>query len=351
LWQAEPHVLDTSIPQGSIVRATWKALLHPRRLLPALLVCAALVVAQYRWSFDKRGVLVGALMCLSFIVVAPVSYRVLFPDGLEFSHGAVRLLLYALVGAGTILSVGAGVPKLTHLGTTFLTERTSLLVITALFLVGGWGLGRDIGFEQRLARLQAEADRAHLLALKAHLDPHFLFNTLNAIAEWCRIDGAVAEAAVLKLSTMLRAVLEGVKSPLWPLDKELELVTMLFQLHLLRDQGLFTLKTALPQGLGDVHVPPMCLVSLAENAVKHGPQAGHRGVISMAVEQRFDTVQFSLENPGPYRGPREGSQGLPALQRQLELTWGRAASLVVKGHGVDRTRAELHFPAHTRATP
>lgn len=320
-------------------------MLHPRRLLPSLAVCIPLVIAQYRWSIDVRGTWLGVLMCLSFMVVAPVSYRVLFPDGLEFSHGAVRLALYALVGAGVILSVGAGVPKVFQFRETFLTERTSLMVITALFLVGGWGLGRDIGFEQRVARLQVEAERNRLLALKAHLDPHFLFNTLNAIAEWCRIDGEVAEAAVLKLSAMLRAVLESVKDPLWPLEKELELVNKLFELHLLRDKALFTLELSLPTPLPKVRVPPMSLVALAENAVKHGPGIGHRGVIQLSLARAGDSLVFTLENPGPFKGPREGSEGLPSLHKQLELTWGRAASLEVAASGSERTRATLRFPA------
>ena len=54
--------------------------------------------------------------------------------------------------------------------------------------------------------LERAAERAQLLALRAHLDPHFLFNTLNAIAEWCRQDGEIAERAVLQLSSMLRAM-------------------------------------------------------------------------------------------------------------------------------------------------
>ncbi|MFO0598493.1 MAG: histidine kinase [Myxococcaceae bacterium] len=336
--------MELGVPQGSIVRATWKALLHPRRLIPSLAVCIPLLLAQSRWSVDTRGVWIGALMCLSFLVVAPVSYRVLFPDGLEFSHGAVRLLLYALVGAGTILSIGAGIPKVLGLGYTFLTERTSLLVITAMFLVGGWGLGRDIGFEQRVARLQAEAERARLLALKAHLDPHFLFNTLNAIAEWCRIDGVVAEASVLKLSAMLRGMLEGVKASQWPLEKELALVDMVFELHLLRDKALFTLVRRVPEKLPVVFVPPMALVSLAENAVKHGPGAGHRGVINLSVDEKAGQLEVVLENPGPFKGPREGSEGLPTLQRQLELAYGKAASLTVEAQGTDRTRATLVVP-------
>lgn len=336
-----------AVPETSIVRATWKALIHPRRLLPTLVVCAPLIVAQATWSVDELALPLGILMCLSFIFVAPVSYRVLFPDGLDLSHGAVRLVLYVLVGCGVILSVGAGIPKVLGIGYTFLTERTSLLVITAMFLVGGWGLGRDVGYEKRVQRLLLEAERAQLLALKAHLDPHFLFNTLNAIAEWCRIDGEVAEAAVLRLSGMLRAVLEGVKSPTWSLSRELEVVDELFELHLLRDKSLFTLIKALPSPVPNVQVPPMCLVSLAENAVKHGPSAGHRGEVKLSVTEEKNDVVITLENPGPYKGPREGSQGLPTLRRQLELTWGRRASLNVDGAGSERTRAELRIPRST----
>ena len=78
-------------------------------------------------------------------------------------------------------------------------QRPSLLVEVALFWVGGWGLARDIDFEENLRKERARArellrekEHAELMALKSHLDPHFLFNTLNAIAEWCRADGRVA---------------------------------------------------------------------------------------------------------------------------------------------------------------
>jgi LytS/YehU family sensor histidine kinase len=211
-----------------------------------------------------------------------------------------------------------------------------------LRLGGGWGLGRDIGFEQRVARLQQEAERAQLLALKAHLDPHFLFNTLNAIAEWCRIDGEVAERAVLSLSAMLRVMLEGVRAPSWPLEKELELARQLLALHLLRDKALFTLVERVdPQA--SALVPPMCLVTLVENAVKHGPGAGHRGELTLEVARVGQQVTIAVENPGPYRGPREGGVGLPMLEQHLRLAFGARASVTLADVG-GRTRATLTVP-------
>src|SRR4030095_12586183 len=62
---------------------------------------------------------------------------------------------------------------------------------------------------RRRGDLGRGAERAELLALRSPLDPHFLFNTLNAIAEWCREDGEIAERAVMRLSAMLRTVLAG----------------------------------------------------------------------------------------------------------------------------------------------
>ncbi|MGZ3460432.1 MAG: sensor histidine kinase [Archangium sp.] len=323
--------------EGSIVRATLKALFVPRRLLPIVLVSLPLVAAQARFSrHEAMAAPLGLLLCVLCVALAPVSYRFLFPEGLDFSHGGIRLLLYATVGVGVVLSAGVVLPKLLGMGPTFLTDRYSLAVCAALFLVGGWGLGRDIGFEEslaleraRAARLALEAEQAQLLALRSHLDPHFLFNTLNAIAEWCQTDGAVAEAAVLRLSAMLRSVLAGVRAATWPLERELELVRTLFELHLLRDPDLFQLSLEVEPGVEAFPVPPLVLLPLAENAVKHGPAAGHRGRISLCVRARGDLLVFALENPGASKGPREGSSGLPTVERRLALAYAGGASLAL----------------------
>ncbi len=340
------------VGEGSLVRSTTLKLLEPRRLVPILAVCAPLIVAQGSWSKDPLAVPLGVLMCASFVMVAPVSYRVLFPEGLEFSHGAIRILLYGSIGAGVVLSVGAALPKVLNMDATFLTARSSLVVCTALFLVGGWGLGRDIGLSDALAKERAraaqlarEAELSQLLALRSHLDPHFLFNTLNAIAEWCRADGEVAERAVLQLSSMLRTVLSGVRLPSWPLEKELELLRTLFSLHLLRDPTLFRLVEEVPSPVPDVKVPPMLLLPLAENAVKHGPGAGHRGEIRLSVRAQGGALSVTLENPGPYRGPREGSDGLPTVMKRLERAYGGQASFRIGGAGEEKTVVELEVPA------
>ena len=309
-----------------------------------------MIALQWRYSRDGFGGPLGAAMCLTFVLVAPLSWRVLFPEGIDLRHGAIRLFLYAAIGAGVVLVLGNVIPNELHMLPTLFTARSSLPVCCALFLVGGWGLGRDIGLEASLVRerrrgdaLAREAEHAQLLAIRSHLDPHFLFNTLNAIAEWCREDGEVAERAVLQLSEILRAVLAGVRAPSWSLASELGLVRDLFALHLLRDPNLFTLAWDAPAPLPGVPVLPMILLPLAENAIKHGPASGHRGVVRFTARVEGARLRVTLENPGPYAGPRKGSEGLPTVERRLHLAYGGAASIRIAGDG-DRTRVEVDLP-------
>src|SRR5262249_10849229 len=155
--------------------------------------------------------------------------------------------------------------------------------------------------------------------------PHFLFNTLNAIAEWCRVDGAVAETAVLRLADMLRAVLAGARAEWWPLEQELKLVDALFELHRLRDPSRFTVAQTIAPEVRAAKVPPLLFLPLAENAIKHGPMAGHTGELRFSIERRRGSIRLTLTNPGPYKGPRAGSEGLPTVERRLALAYdGRA---------------------------
>ena len=340
-------------PEPSIIRATLRALVQPRRLAGIVLVSAALVVAQASFSADPLAVPLGVLLCLLFVVVAPVSWRVLFPHRLDLRHGGIRLLMYGTIGAGVVLSVGVAVPRVFGVGRTLLTAPAGVLVCVALFLVGGWGLARDIWLESSLQRAEArgaalarEAERAQLLALRSHLDPHFLFNTLNAIAEWCREDGEIAERAVLQLSAMLRTVLEGVHAPTWSLREELALIDTLFALHRLRDPERVNLVRRLPDPLPDLAIPPMLLLPLAENALKHGAAAGHGGEVRLEVEAGRDDegrVIVRLDNAGAFGGRRAGGLGLEMVERRLALAYDGRATFRIASAGA-RTVAELTFP-------
>lgn len=333
------------------MRSTFQALLVPRRAIPIALVVVPLTIIQDAYSREAFAVPIALLMCGSFLLVAPTLWRALFPLDRPIGKGALtRVVVYAGVGVAVVLGVGRWLPGLVGIGITFMTTEPSLVVCMALFWVGGWGLARDIDLEENLRRARArgdalarEADHAQLLALKSHLDPHFLFNTLNAIAEWCRADGAVAERAILQLSSMLRTMMTGINTSTWPLEREIELVNALFALHAIRDPTLFTVEHEIPEPMPAIEVPPMVLLPLVENAMKHGPLARHRGVVRFRVAVADDRVEMEISNPGAFAGPREGGSGLPIVEKRLSLTYGKRAKLAIEADG-DRTRAKVTLP-------
>lgn len=331
-------------------RFTLLALCAPRRLIPIAVVVVPLLVAQQRYSHEALALPIGAALAGSFVLIAPALWRVLFPIEGKRASLALGLLVYGLTGAVLVVGVGRLLPAFFGVGYTFLTTRPSLAVSTALFWVGGWGLARDVDLEANLARareradlMQKEAEHAQLLALKNHFDPHFLFNTLNAIAEWCREDGETAERAILELSSMLRTVMTGIKETSWPLDKEIALSLSLFDLHRIRDPKRFLYKTEIAP-LPDVSVPPMLLLPLSENAMKHGPAAGKRGDVILRVKEDGGHVVIEVENPGEYKGRRTGGTGVEIVEKRLRLAYGARAKVTIEGIAGERTLARITIP-------
>jgi two-component system, LytTR family, sensor histidine kinase AlgZ len=337
-----------------LVRGTFRGLAQPKRLVPILVVSAPLVFAQAWYSRRGLAVTTAVLTCVAFVLIAPLAFRLLFPEEERTPLLALRIAVYAALAVVVNLTLEVFLPRALGVGRTFLSERVSVAVSLALFVVGGWGLGRDIGFEASLAAERAraaafakEAEAAQLLALRSHFDPHFLFNTLNAIAEWCREDGETAEKAILALSSMLREVLQGVRAPTWPLERELGLLDALFSLHGIRDPLAFTVLREIEPGVSALPIVPLLLLPLAENAVKHGPAAGRRGVIRVSARATDDTLAIEIENPGRYAGPRPGSDGLPLVQRRLAAAYGDKGRLAIARapDDADRTRVSVAIPS------
>lgn len=332
----------------SIFASTLRALAEPRRFVPILVLAVPIVMTQApspsRWAFP-----VGILMVLGFVLFAPTSYRHFFGARAQGPLWA-RLLAYSALGVSVIGAVGVGLPELVDLRSSFLTDDSSLLVSLGLYFVGGFGLGRDIEMDLALARekrrtdaLLREAEHAQLLAIRAHLDPHFLFNTLNAIAEFCREDGVAAERAILELSSMLRSMMEGLRAPSWPLERDVALARSLGRLHAARDPQRFVFEEDVDAAALSREVPAMILLPAIENAWKHGPARGHRGTVRLEVRASERETRVRITNPGAFEGPREGGEGLAMIEKRLAVAYGARASFRI-GTEDGRTVASFVLP-------
>lgn len=306
------------------------ALAQPRRAVPIAAVFAALVGAQVYYGGWRTAVVPFAMM-IAFLALAPWSWRALLANRRSWQRTAA----FAAQALAVVAACGIALPRALDLGLTFLTDGGSLAIAGVLYVVGGWGLGRDI-------ELELDLEHVRLAALRAHLDPHFLYNTLNAIAEWCADDPRVAEEATVRLADILRAILEAFEQRSWPLARELAIVDDFLALHRIRDPGAFTADVELEPAAAAIEVPPLLALALVENAVKHGPRAGHRGAIAIRVRRTGDGVRCEVENPGAYAPDGGGGRGLATLRRRLALAYGRRARFSIAASG-DRTRAVLEL--------
>ncbi len=332
---------------------TLRSLAAPRRAVPLGLVAASLWSAEWVASGSLAAVLVDAVLLAAFCAFAPALWRSLFARPLPgLADHLLAWGLYAVSAAALVAAVGVLLPPRVGLPWTYVTEPRSLGVLVTLFLVGGWGLGRDIELEAAAARERARAERlavdaehAQILALRAQLDPHFLFNTLNAIAEWCREDPLVAERATLDLAALLRAVFDALQAPGWALSRELALLEQLAALYAARDPGRYRFRFDVAPSATARDIPALVLLPLFENAIKHGPAAGHDGEVVMQVRDDHGDALVSIENPGPLGPPRPGARGLASVERRLVLAYGEDARVTFTSTDAT-TRATVSLPAH-----
>jgi sensor histidine kinase YesM len=202
--------------------------------------------------------------------------------------------------------------------------------------------------ERRLAELQGLAHAAQMRSLRYQLNPHFIFNTLNSIAELIAAGRArQAEQMVENLSDFLRAGLALDPNADLALERELALQSLYLEIEQVRFPDRLRVETKLPPELSKALVPGLILQPLVENAIKHGVARNHAATqVSIAAEGEGGrlvlTVSNDIQNGGPV--PRAGtSVGLANVERRLRLRFGDGA-VFHAGREADRFVVRLVLP-------
>lgn len=189
------------------------------------------------------------------------------------------------------------------------------------------------------------AKTTELELLKSQLNPHFLFNALNIIKALVAIDPEKSRDAIVKLSELLRFTLQYGKERFIPLKYELQEVSKYLELEQLRFGERLSVRIQVPEHLQNTPVPPAIVLTLAENAVKHGVARhignGYVSIQVLAIEPGFCTIQ--IINSGDYQpGPRSGI-GLKHVTRRLDELYGGRAVFEIKQHHTE-VQATLKLP-------
>ncbi len=202
--------------------------------------------------------------------------------------------------------------------------------------------------ELRSSELQKQLMGAHLSALKMQLQPHFLFNTLNAIMVLVRQQKTrEAEQMLARLGDLLRCVLDDVDSQEVPLRRELEYLELYLSIEQVRFQDRLRAEILVDPVLLDAAVPQMGLQPIVENAIRHGiGQRSAAGKVRISVIKKGDTLELSVEDDGPGfpAAVKADGIGLANTRERLRRLYGDAAKLIMERPEQGGARVRITFP-------
>ena len=241
------------------------------------------------------------------------------------------VLLIVLVNLVTL--IGYSTLQLVH---AILTGTSLHLVYTwKMHFSGMFGLGMAAIFGtvlrtvtswyeemQKKSMLEQEKLRSELLLLKAQVNPHFLFNTLNTIDFLIYSDQNKASESLIKLSTLLRYVIYDTVNDLVPLQQEIEQMEAYIDLQRLRYGENATVnyeKTGDPSGK---MVAPMLFIPFIENAFKHNDEAGIKKGMDIRFQMNGNSIEFFCQNPiSSKQRTVNGGFGLENLKKRLDMQY------------------------------
>lgn len=214
----------------------------------------------------------------------------------------------------------------------------TLLVLgigTSISAVQKWQADALLRKEEALLRksLEQQKTSSELSFLKAQINPHFFFNTLNNIYSLTMLDVGASQQALLKLSRMMRYVLYETQRESVLLSQEITFLKDYIELMRLRLSEKVDLLFMPPTPLKEATIAPMLLLPFVENAFKHGISALHSSRIYIAISQGESSLEMEVRNTAfteKDHSLEEGSGiGLKNTRRRLDLLYPGQYSLSV----------------------
>ena len=203
--------------------------------------------------------------------------------------------------------------------------------------------------QERAAESSVRAREAELSALKAQINPHFLYNSLNSISALTSIDPARAREMCVSLADFLRLTLGMGEKAVIPLREEVGLLEKYCAIEKVRFGERLTVEEEIQEEAKECLLPPLLLQPLFENAVVHGiAQMAEGGWIRLRAVRNGGRLLVTVENSWDAEAgsSRKNGVGLKNVQRRLEARYGNEAQLQAKAED-EVFQVSLSFPAET----
>ena len=329
-----------------------------RRVLYVTAICAAAVGAVV-WIFLNTylDLLVTAL-CVGYtsMILFTIAGNV---RTARVPREAMQML--AVIAGSVLGTVLAGLVKGRSLSGMF-TERLSGVAIS---------MGLGIGFgcvavaavilreksardQARISRAESERHRleknvleARLQLMQAQVEPHFLFNTLANVQHLVETDPPAASGMLESLIQYLRAALPQMREGTTNLGRELDMAQAFLEIHRVRMGSRLQFALDVPAALRDRPFPPMMLISLVENAVKHGVDpCCECGTITIHAAESDGRLRVWVADTGEGIVPKKGGGvGLSNIRERLQALYGDEARLTLEENAPHGVVASIEVPA------
>lgn len=200
--------------------------------------------------------------------------------------------------------------------------------------------------KQQAQQLQVRLTETRLEALRAQINPHFLFNALNSIAEMVHREPVAADRMLVGLGELLRSSLDHRRYHEVPLHEELRLLRHYLDIEKVRLGDRLRLHWDIGEGLDDALLPPLVLQLLAENAIRHAIAERIRpGHLYVCVCGSDGWLAIEVRDDGDGRPARRGwGVGLDNIRARLQCLYGDAHSLRLEPHPEGGMRASIRLP-------
>jgi two-component system, LytTR family, sensor kinase len=195
-------------------------------------------------------------------------------------------------------------------------------------------------------KLQGMVKELELKTIKAHINPHFIFNALNSIRALVDENPGRARTAITELSSILRSSMQAEKTETTPLEKELNIVKDYLALEHIRFEDRLRVEYEIDEDTLDQPVPPMMLQTLVENAIKHGiSKQKDGGSIKIISDFRNDQHELIVQNTGKLNTANTNNGfGLTSTQNRLKLLYGSKASFQISDKDGNLVEAKVLMP-------
>ena len=185
-----------------------------------------------------------------------------------------------------------------------------------------------------------------LKTIKSHINPHFIFNSLNSIRALVDENPKRARRAITELSNILRSSMQAEKSETVTLEKELDIVKDYLALEQMRFEERLQIEMDIDEDTLQQPVPPMMLQTLVENAIKHGISKQIKGgLVRVVAAFKNNDLELLVQNTGQLSlQPNEEGFGIKSTEDRLNLMYQGKAVFAIRNLGTDMVESKVSIP-------